>query len=99
MAFLIYGKTNRFLGIYIILVMRENGGSMITSLSRDTTLSNEYQFFLFLLEYYADAKGISGAVVLEQWDDCGVTEEIVNGYECYHIESLDNAVEDIDHLI
>ena len=79
--------------------MRENGGNMITCLSRDTTLTNEYRFFLFLLEYYADAKGMSGADVLEKRDACGITEEILNGHERYHIESLDNAVEDIDHLI
>ena len=62
-------------------------------------LPKEYQFFLFLLEYYADAKGISGADVLDQWDKHGITNEIMEGYEIYHIESLDNAVKDIDSLI
>ena len=37
--------------------------------------------------------------MLEKWDACGITEEILNGHERYHIESLDNAVADIDHFI
>ena len=42
---------------------------------------------------------MSEADVLEKRDACGITEEILNGYDRYHIESLDNAVEDIHHLI
>ena len=62
-------------------------------------MTEEMKFFLFLLERYADHKGLPTGEVLKAWDDNGVTQEIFNGYPEYHTERLENAFEDIDSLV
>ena len=55
-------------------------------------------FFTYLLEYYAQAKGRNAGDVLREWDAKGVTQEIYDGYWQYHQEALENAYADIDSL-
>lgn len=62
-------------------------------------MSKEMEFFIFLLEYYADYKNTTADKVLKQWDDLELTDFIYDMYELYHIERLENAFEDIDRLI
>ena len=62
-------------------------------------MNKELSFFLFLIERYAQAKGKSTGDVLQAWDAHGLTQEIINGYEEYHTERLENAFDDIDSLI
>jgi len=62
-------------------------------------MTKEMEFFIILLEHYAQSKGTTADKVLAQWDSLQITELISNMYERYHCESLDNAFADIDELI
>lgn len=57
------------------------------------------QFFIFLIENYAEYKSTTADKVLKLWDKLKLTEFIYNMYELYHIERLENAFEDIDRLV
>lgn len=61
-------------------------------------MSKEMDFFIFLLEQYAAHKKLTADKVLELWDKLELTDYIYNMYELYHIESLQNAFDDIDRL-
>ena len=62
-------------------------------------MSDEMDFFIFLLESYADEKGRLSRDVLREWDEHGIRQEIYDGYWGYHTERLENAFEDIDSLL
>ena len=57
------------------------------------------EFFIYLLEHYAAYKKTTGDVILKQWDELGLTDLILNMYERYHSECLENAYKDIDLLV
>ena len=61
-------------------------------------MSKEMDFFIFLLEQYAAHKKLTADKVLELWDKLELIDYIYNMYELYHIESLQNAFDDIDRL-
>jgi len=61
-------------------------------------MTKEMEFFLFLIERYAKAKGRMTGDVLREWEDKGITKEIFDGYFEYHQERLENAFDDIDAL-
>ncbi|GHV43501.1 hypothetical protein FACS1894180_2770 [Bacteroidia bacterium] len=61
-----------------------------------TKISNKSEFFIFLLEKYAEKNAISASEVLEQWQKLNVIDYINGMYEQYHTERLENAFEDID---
>ena len=62
-------------------------------------LSKEFRFFTFLLESYANYKGITADEVLSQLDEKNLTDFVYNMYELYHAEAIENAYSDIDSLI
>ena len=62
-------------------------------------MSDEMDFFIFLLEQYAAAKGRNASDVLREWDEKSVTQEIYGSYWGYHTESLENAYTDIDSMV
>lgn len=62
-------------------------------------MSREATFFIYLIERYAQSKGINAYQVLKEWDSLELTEFIYDMYEMYHIERLQNAFDDIDALI
>lgn len=62
-------------------------------------MSKEMDFFIFLLENYAEYKNTTADKVLKNWDELGLTDFIFEMYELYHIERLENAFDDIDRLI
>ena len=62
-------------------------------------MAKEMEFFIFLLEYYADYKNISADKILRKWDELELTDFIYEMYERYHVERLENAFDDIDRLI
>ncbi len=62
-------------------------------------MSKESEFFIYLIERYAEYKKSSAAEILIKWDSLGITDMIYNLYEMYHCETLENAFEDIDELI
>ena len=61
-------------------------------------MTEEMEFFLFLIERYAQWKGRPTGDVMREWDRKGVTQEIYNGYWQYHQEAIQNAYTDIDSL-
>lgn len=62
-------------------------------------MTEEMEFFLFLIERYASHKGRLTGDVLREWDAKGVTQEIYDGYWQYHQEAIQNAYADIDSLV
>ena len=62
-------------------------------------MRKESDFFIYLIERYAEAKQTSAQKVLEQWESLNLTHFIYEMYEMYHVERLENAFEDIDLLI
>ncbi|MCD7855108.1 MAG: DUF3791 domain-containing protein [Clostridiales bacterium] len=62
-------------------------------------MSAEMDFFIYLLEYYAEHKKTDAGNVLKEWDEHGITQEIYDNYEMYHQERIENAFEDIDSLL
>ena len=62
-------------------------------------MSKESEFFIYLIERYAEYKNSSAPEILTQWDSLGITEMIYNLYEMYYCESLENAFDDIDELV
>lgn len=62
-------------------------------------MSKEMDFFVFLLEQYAAYKKTTAEKIIEIWDSKELTEYIYSMYELYHIESIQNAFDDIDRLI
>lgn len=62
-------------------------------------MTQEMEFFLFLIERYASEKKRFAGDVLREWDTKGVTKEIYDGYWQYHQEPLQNAFTDIDSLL
>ena len=64
-----------------------------------SNVSKELEFFLFLIENYADYKDKSTGEILREWDEHNITQEIYDGYPIYHQEALTNAYMDIDQLI
>ena len=62
-------------------------------------MSKKTEFFIYLIERYAEAKGTTADVVHRQWDALGITDLIYDMYEIYHVERLQNAFDDIDNII
>ena len=62
-------------------------------------MSKEGEFFIYLLERYADFKKEKASEILKLWDQIGLTNLIYDLYEIYHVERLENAFEDIDKLV
>lgn len=62
-------------------------------------MSREFRFFTFLLESYAEYKGVSAAEVLKILDEKELTDFIYDMYEIYHTEAIENAYADLDSLI
>ena len=62
-------------------------------------MGNEMEFFIFLIENYAEYKNTTADKVLKLWDELDLTGFIYDMYERYHAERLENAFEDIDRLV
>lgn len=62
-------------------------------------MSKQSEFFLYLIERYAEFKGLSADKVLALWNSIGVTDLIYDMYEIYHCERLENAFDDIDKIV
>jgi len=59
-------------------------------------ISNQSEFFIFLLEKYAEQKSLTAAEILKRWQEHGLLDYINGMYEQYHTERLENAFADID---
>ncbi len=55
-------------------------------------MSKQSEFFIYLLERYAEYKNQSADVVLKQWDELGLTQFIYDMYKMYHCERIEKCV-------
>ena len=62
-------------------------------------MNKETEFFIYLLEKYAEYKKISTTDVLNTLEQLDLIDFIYNMYERYHTEAIENAFKDIDDLI
>ncbi len=62
-------------------------------------MTDEMNFFLFLIERYARHKGMPTGEILKKWDELDLTQKIFDGYTEYHQERIENAFEDIESLM
>jgi uncharacterized protein Yka (UPF0111/DUF47 family) len=62
-------------------------------------MSKEAEFFIYLIERYAESRGKTANQILKQWDSLNLTNFIYEMYEMYHVERLENAFDDIDEQI
>ena len=62
-------------------------------------MSKEMNFFIYLLEKYADKKNKNASDILKEWDKLNITQLIYDMYEKYHTETLENEFEDIDKIL
>ena len=61
-------------------------------------MGREMQFFMFLIERYAEYKNTTAGDILTLWDDLDITNRIYNLYDLYSTEAIENAFADIDRM-
>ena len=59
-------------------------------------ISDKAEFFIFLLEKYAEAKNMSAHNALNLWKEKNMVDYINEMYEQYHTERIENAIQDIE---
>ena len=59
-------------------------------------ISDKAEFFIFLLEKYAEVKSVSAKDALNRWKESGIVDYINGMYEQYHTERIENAIQDIE---
>lgn len=62
-------------------------------------MSGQSEFFLYLIERYAEHKKLTANIVLEEWTRLDIVDLIYDMYEIYHCERLENAFDDIDKIV
>ncbi|MCM1578914.1 MAG: DUF3791 domain-containing protein [Ruminococcus sp.] len=62
-------------------------------------MTAEQEFFVYLLEKYAEYRDMPTGDVLAEWDNKNITGFILGMYEIYHCEAIENAFADIDSLL
>lgn len=62
-------------------------------------MNDQLKFFLFLIERYATYKDKPTGVILKEWDDHGITQEIFDSYLEYGEGRIENVFTDIDMLL
>lgn len=62
-------------------------------------MRKETEFFIYLIEKYAEYRNETAPQILKERDEKHLTDFIYDMYEIYHIERLKNAFKDIDSLI
>lgn len=62
-------------------------------------MSRKMQFFMYLIERYAEFVNSTAGDVLTEWDSLNVTKKIYDMYELYHTEAIENAFRDIDRIV
>ena len=62
-------------------------------------LNKQFIFFAYLIESYADYKGMNACDVMKMLDEKKLTEFIYDMYEMYHAEAIENAFMDMDSLL
>ena len=60
------------------------------------TNNRQSRIFIFLLEKYAEAKGVPAKDALNLWKEKEIVDYINGMYEQYHTERIENAIQDIE---
>ena len=63
------------------------------------SISDKNEFFIFLLEKYAEIKKASSKSILNLWKEKDIIDYINDMYEQYYSERIENAIDDIDRKI
>ena len=61
-------------------------------------MAREMQFFMQLINKYAEYKNSTAGDILTIWDDLDISSLIYENYETYRNESLENVFADIDRI-
>ena len=59
-------------------------------------MSREMSFFIYLLERFAAFRGETADVTLRLLKERGLYDYAIDMYELYHVESLENAFDDLN---
>ncbi len=59
-------------------------------------MSKEMRFLVFAMEYYRNAKSLTGPEVADLFAKRGLSQVVLDNYFLYHIESPDLMVQDLD---
>ncbi len=59
-------------------------------------MSKDMRFLVFAMEYYRNAKGLTGPEVADLFAKRGLSQFVLDNYFLYHIESPDLMVQDLD---
>ena len=62
-------------------------------------MSKEFKFFMYLMEHYAAHKSVLPGDILKILQEKDLLDLVINSYEIYHVERLENAFMDLDSLI
>lgn len=62
-------------------------------------MSKELRFLVFAIEYYRQAKNLTGSEVAALFRGRGLSQMVLDNYYLYHIESPDNMVTDLDRYL
>ena len=62
-------------------------------------LNKEFRFFTYLIESYARYKHTTAGKVLRILNDKQLTSFVLQMYDLYHSEAIENAYADLDSLI
>ena len=59
-------------------------------------MSKEMEFFIYLLERYAEHLGVTGDVAYKRLKDASLIDYAIDMYDLYHCEAIENAFADLD---
>ncbi len=62
-------------------------------------MNKQYIFFAYLIESYADYKGVEAYEIMKVLDEKNLTDFVYQMYDMYHAEAIENAFMDMDSLI
>ena len=62
-------------------------------------MDRPFEFFVYLIESYAEHRGREPSSVLEELKKKNCTSFVFDMYEMYHSEAIENAFRDIDALL
>lgn len=62
-------------------------------------MSREMSFFIYLLERFAAYRGETADITLKLLKERGLYDYAVDMYELYHVESLQNAFDDLNRRL
>ena len=62
-------------------------------------MGKEFQFFIYLLERYAEHLGVTADVAYRRLTQKGLVDYAVNMYDLYHVEAIENAFADLNRRL